>query len=481
MPSIWTETVEIESRPPLQQSLQTSVAVIGAGMAGLLTAYLLKMRDVDCVVLEADAIGSGQTKGTTAKITSQHGKIYGELIEQFGVEKAKQYAAANQHAVEQYRELICSRGIDCDFEETKAYLYGFGSEDGLEKEALNAAALGLPASYLPRSILPFATTGAVCFAQQAQFHPLKFLKHISRELTIYEHTPVTKVEGHFVTAGGYRVTADKIIFAAHFPFVNVPGFYFARMYQSRAYSIALENASLPDGMFIGCGEESLSLRKYHNLIILCDSDHRTGENRIGGRYEHLRKMAGMYFPENRETAHWSAQDCMTPDKVPYIGQYAVGTPDWYVATGFNKWGMSSSMAAAQILADAVTGGRHPNAEIFDPQRFNTSTAGELLKNGGKAVEGLSRRILTLPKTTLEELPMGHGGIVEHEGEKIGVYKDASGNVYTVNPRCPHMGCQLEWNPDEKSWDCPCHGSRFDYRGHLLDNPAQENLPYEQQI
>ncbi len=476
MKSIWIETAgSPKKHAPLAQNLQVGAAVIGGGMAGILTAYLLGKRGMDCAVLEAAEIGSGQTKGTTAKITSQHGLLYGQLVRQFGADKARQYAHANQQAVTQYRAVVDELDIACDFIMQDAYLYSLHERDELLFEAKTAAALGLPASFAESVNLPFDTVGAVRFTNQAQFHPLKFLYAVSERVRVFEHSPVQRVDGNTLYVNGQTVTADKIVFATHYPFVNMPGYYFARMYQSRAYSIALQNAGSLDGMYIGTGESALSLRAYKDYVILCSMDHRTGENSDGGRYDSLCGTARSLYPECREVARWSAQDCVTPDDVPYIGHYCATQPDWYVATGFNKWGMSSSMAAAQILCDSITGRENANADVFSPQRFNLPTFTGVLDCSGQAVKGLSRENLTIPQETLDALPAGHGGVVLVEGEKVGVYKEPNGRTHLVDTRCPHLGCQLEWNPDEKSWDCPCHGSRFDFHGRLIDNPAQENL------
>ncbi|MEG1523477.1 MAG: FAD-dependent oxidoreductase [Clostridia bacterium] len=475
MKSIWVENVEIERRDALEQNLKTEVAVIGAGMAGILTAYLLRQNGVNCVVLEADCIGSGQTKGTTAKITSQHGLCYAALVQRFGIDLARQYGAANEQAIAQYRAIITDQGIDCDFAQKRAYVYATEDVEKLKCETKVAAALGLPATFSPRINLPFSTVGAVCFDQQAQFHPMKFLKAVSQDLRIYEKSPVQLVEAHTLHVGGHTVTAQKVVFTTHFPFVNSPGFYFARMYQSRAYSIALQNAALLDGIYVDANEDGLSFRNAENLLILCGMDHRTGENSEGGRYKALQVTARALYPNSFEVAHWSAQDCMTADLVPYIGNYCASTPDWFVATGFNKWGMSTSMVAAQILTDRILGRDNAYAQVFSPQRFNIATAVEVAKGGGQAIKGLSRQNLTIPQTTLDELPAEHGGVVDSGNDKVGVYLDENRQAYLVNTRCPHLGCQVEWNPDEKSWDCPCHGSRFDIHGQLIDNPAQRDL------
>jgi len=475
MPSIWSQTVTMPKFPALREDKKVHTAVIGGGLAGLLTAYLLKRRGIECIVLEAFRTGSGQTKNTTAKITSQHGLMYHKLIEEKGYEQAKLYAEINQHAIEQFGEIIRAESIACDYERRNAYLFGKGGGDALRAEADAAASLGIHAYHVGGTGLPFPTAGAVCFENQAQFHPLRFLKGISMGLNIYENSPVREVEGDTLILDECKVTASHIVFATHFPFVNMPGYYFARMYQSRSYSLALKNAPMPDGMYVGCGDDAISLRKYKEYTIMAALAHRTGENSQGGKYQALRTMAKQLFPKSEEAAAWSAQDCMTADNVPYIGKYAANRPGWYVATGFNKWGMTGSMAAAQVISELIATGSSRYEELFSPRRVDTAMMGEVVREGVQAVKGLMRRNLSVPREELDSLPSGHGGVVQTDEGKAGVYKDENGQVYIVDVRCPHMGCQVEWNPDEKSWDCPCHGSRFDYKGNLIDNPAQENL------
>lgn len=475
MESIWTKTCSIPKREPLQKDIKTEVAVIGAGMAGILIAYQLQKAGKQVVVLEADRIASGQTKNTTAKITSQHDLIYANLIQSQGEEKARQYAMANETAIAEYRRIIEEEKIPCDFRETFAYIYSQNKEK-LIQEADAAASLGIQASFLSHAALPDGSSSpALRFDGQAQFHPLKFIKPLAEQLEIYEKTPVRTVDEHTLHTPKATVTAEYIVFATHYPFVNFPGLYFARMHQERSYVLALENIPLVGGMFIGDGENAYSFRFYDKYLLFGGEGHRTGENRQGGKYDALRNKAKELFPHSLETAHWSAQDCIPADGIPYIGQYASGKPYWYVATGFQKWGMTTSMVSAMIIRDMICGKENPNAAVFDPQRFSVEAAGGIACEGRQAVKTFAKRLFKLPEATANELPLGHGGVVDLDGDKIGVYKEEDGTLHLVDIRCPHLGCQLEWNPDEKSWDCPCHGSRFDFHGRCITNPAQEDI------
>lgn len=477
MESIWRKSCHIKDREPLEGEVSCDVAVVGAGMAGILTAHKLQKSGKQTVVVDAGRIAGGQTEHTTAKITSQHGLIYHKLIKTQGREKAWQYAMANEAAVGQYRSIIEKEGIDCEFEETFAYVYG-NDEGKLRAEAQTAARLGLPARFVGEVPLPIPASGAVCFDHQAQFHPLKFIQAIAEPLTIYENTAVRRVEETTLFTDRGQVSAKQIVFACHYPFVNFPGMYFARMHQERSHVVALENAPNLGGMFIGAESGSYSFRNYNGLLLFGGENHRTGENSRGGRYAALEEKAKELFPDSQVAARWSAQDCMTLDDIPYIGVYSSGQPNWFVATGFGKWGMSASMAAAMILRDMICEKPNPYCEVFDPGRFSAELIPQMAAEGKQSIKGLARRFLGNPEKTAGQIPAGHGGIVELDGEKAGVYKDENGSIYGVDIRCPHLGCELEWNPDEKSWDCPCHGSRFDYKGNLLDGPAQEGIGLE---
>ncbi|MGN0521818.1 MAG: FAD-dependent oxidoreductase [Eubacterium sp.] len=474
MKSIWSESCKIEKRKALDKDITTQIAVIGAGLAGILIAKRLVDSGHDVVILEANTIASGQTKNTTAKITAQHGLIYNNLIDIFDENKARQYAILNQKAICEYKNLINDEKIDCDFEETDAFVYSQTGIDTLIDEERACRNLGLDVELCQNLSLPFEIAGALKMKNQAQFNPLKFIKAVSHNLIVYENTAVTEVDENIVYANGFKVYAEKIVFACHFPFVNFPGMYFARMYQERSYVIALENASLPKGMFISDREFPMSFRSYKDLTLIGGFGHRTGENE-GTSYENLRKFAKKYFPQSKEASCWSAQDCITADGVPYIGVFSDERPDWYVATGFMKWGMTTSMAASLVISDMINGEYMSDAEVFSPQRFNATAFKGILQNASQAVKGLAKENFEISDKDTESLCVNEAVVIDTEAGKAGVYKDENGKLYCVDNACPHLGCQLQWNSDEKTWDCPCHGSRFDYKGNLINNPAQTDI------
>ena len=476
--SIWSKTAAISASAPLVDDLTVDAAVIGGGLAGILAAHFLREAGLRTVVLEASHAGSGQTKNTTAKITSQHGLIYHRLIQEFGIEKARQYAEANQAAIEAYRSLIASHQINCEFTECPSFLYTTAAQTPLRRECEAACSLGIPATLTQETELPFPVTAALRFERQARFHPLKFLQAIAQPLEIYSRTTVTAVKGTHVETPCGAVTARHILFACHYPFINVPGYYFMRMHQERSYVIALAQGATMEGMYLGIDSDGFSFRPHGAALLLGCGNHRTGENAAGGQYNTLRNAARRYFPGCSEITHWSAQDCMTLDGIPYIGRFSAATPNWYVATGFQKWGMTSSMVSALLIRDLIVNGESPWEAVFSPQRFTPSpSAKALMEETAHAAKGLARKLFVPPAAEVDALAAGHGGVVSWNGEKVGVYKDETGTCFAVSVRCPHLGCQLEWNPEEKSWDCPCHGSRFDYRGNLIDGPAQEDLQH----
>ena len=476
MKSVWSESCKLKKRGTLKKDIKTDILIIGAGIAGLLTAHMLKKSGRDVILIDGDEIASGNTKNTTAKITSQHDLIYNKLILEFGEEKARQYAKANELAIEKYKEIIKERKIDCDFEDKAAYIYSLNEIDILKEEVEAAKKVGINAEFVEKADLPFEIKGAVKFNNQGQFNPLKFLKNISEDLIIYENTRALEVKDNLVVTNRGDITANSIVIATHYPIINIPGYYFMKMHQERSYVIALENVNDIDGMYIDADEEGYSFRTYKDLLLLGGIKQRTGENEKGGSYDELRRVAKELYPKSKERYHWSAQDCMTIDGIPYIGKYSDETPNIYVATGFNKWGMTSSMVAAMIISDMILEKENDFSEIFSPKTFDLSLSiNNIAKDISETAKNFIAQKIYIPSSKIEHIKNGHAGIIEYNGEKVGVYKDNEGKEFFVSTKCSHLGCQLHWNADELTWDCPCHGSRFDYKGRLIGGPATKGL------
>ena len=430
MDSIWTRSEKIPSFPQLQGDIKTDVLIVGGGMAGILCAYFLHQKGIDYVLAEGRTIGSGVSKNTTAKITSQHGLIYHKLEKSVGIEKAALYLKANQNALREFEKLC--KNIECNFEQKPSYVYSLSHPIKLEEEIKALEKIGFSAKFEETTELPFKTAGAVCFENQAQFHPLKFINGIVRGLNIYEYTFVKELKKNMAVTEQGNIAFEKIIFTTHFPIDNKHGLYFMKMYQHRSYVIALQNAVDIKGMYVDEKDEGMSFRNYNDLLFIGGGGHRTGKK--GGNWSELRDFANRYYPQANEISFWATQDCMSLDGIPYVGQYSKGRENYYVATGFNKWGMTSSMAAARILTDLIMEKENPYRQVFDPSRSMLKS--QLFINAGEATINL----LSFSKK-----------------------------------RCPHMGCALKWNGAERSWDCPCHGSRFDEDGGVIDNPATRDL------
>lgn len=447
--SIWIKQehrVESGTRGPLKGDIERDALVVGAGMTGILTAYFLQKQGVETAVLEAETIGSGQTGRTAAKITSQHGLIYDYLLSKIGIKAAAEYAAANQKAIDDYEQIIEEERLSCGFQRLPAYLYTKSKEDALKREKKAAELSGIPCTLETNTELPFSVAAALRFDRQAQFHPMEFLKGLSENLEIYEHTPVIKAESGALSTSRGTARGKAIIFACHFPFINRPGYYFARMHQEKSYIVALKQAPKLEGMYYGIDPNwNWSFRSAGNLLLMGGGGHRTGSIPQENPYMDLKKQAEELWPGAEITANWSAQDCMPADQIPFIGTFSKSRPDWYVAAGFKKWGMTHAMVSARLLSEEITlrsMGDYKQAKktVFSPGRLHLAAA-----------------FLTMAK---------NGAISA---------KNRIASLTGIWPKCPHLGCRLYWNSFEHTWECQCHGSRFQEEGGLLEGPAQKGL------
>ncbi len=426
MASIWKQNANFLEFDSLNGDKTADALVIGGGICGLLTAYFLKNNGVNCVVLEANKIASGTTMNTTAKITSQHGLIFADMAKRFGKEKTLMYLKANESAINKYKEL--SKKYPCDFENKPSFVYSRSDRAKIEREVSALNKIGFKSRFVNNLPLPIETVGAVEFKNQAQFNPIMFLSGMVKDLNIYENSRVLKIQNNTAVCENGSVKAEKIIITTHFPFIDKYGLYFLKMYQSRSYVLGLSNAPDFKGMYVDENDKGLSFRNYGDILLLGGLGHRTGKGECG--FSALEKIALEKFPQSQIKYRFATQDCKTLDDIPYIGYYSNFKDNLLVATGFNKWGMTSSMVAAQILCDMVLGRENEYANVFSPSR--SMLRKQLLINCAEAVSGL---------------------------------------VGFSEKRCTHLGCKLKWNGYEKSWDCSCHGSRFSESGEILDGPA----------
>ena len=497
--SYWLSSTERTNYPKLDENIHVDIAIVGGGMVGILTAYQLQKHDFDIAILEAENIVESTTAHTTAKLTSQHDLIYYKIKKERGFDLALQYAEANENAIHEIKKIADENNIDCDYSLQSAYI--FTQEDKyvkkLEDEVKTAKSLGIKAYLTDNIPLPIDIKSAMVFENQAQFHPRKFLIPLAEKIhnngvKIHEKTraiELNKKDDKYIinTSQGKTVTADIVIIASHYPFYNKKAMYYSRIYVERSYAIAIKaKEKFPGGLYINTDIPTRSLRSLPTedgeLILVVGENHKTGQGEdMNNHYKVLLNFAEEVFSVENVPYKWSTQDCMTMDKIPYIGQYASDTPNLYIATGFQKWGMTTSMASSIILKDLIVTGESPWADVFNPSRKNISGSAKefIAQNVNVAGQLLGGKISKEPEKIVIE--SGEGKILNIDGEKTGAYRDEEGELYFVNTTCTHMGCELNWNSAERSWDCPCHGSRFTYRGHIIQGPAVKPLTFDRDV
>ena len=495
--SYWREFEEIPSFPALQESIATDIAIVGGGIAGIVSAYLLAKAGKKITLLDAGKLIDGATGYTTAKITAQHNLLYSEFIETIGAEQAKLYYEANSGGLKFIQETAAELGIACDLTIQNAFVYSqteLGKQK-IEKEAEAYKTLGIDGGLATSEVdLPFDVTAAIVMRNQAQFHPVKFLAGLLREIErlggiVYEQTRAMKIEKEdrpvIQTENGMHISCNKVIVASHYPINNFDGLYFSKLSVNRSYVIAVRtDAKIPVGVYLSADSPTRSMRAIptdqgETLLMIGGDGHPAGrsETNILEHYENLAHFGEEHFGIKEIPYRWSTQDLATLDKVPYVGIMTASYEHILVATGFNKWGMSNGAAAGMMLADRILGKANPYAEVFDPTRTKMEKADveDFIKDNAAVAKAFIAGKLKRTAEMADDLEADEGGIVKIDGEKTGAYRDESGQLHLVSTTCSHLGCTVKWNDAERSWDCPCHGSRFSYDGSVLDGPAVHPL------
>lgn len=494
-PSVWVGTAGSTDYPNATDGGKFDVVVVGGGITGLTTALLLKRRGARVAVIEAQRVASGTTGYTTGKVTSQHAVKYADLIDGVGEEKARQYAEANQGGFAQLAALVDELGIDCDFTRADAFVFTQDSNerDTLERETAAAQRLGLPASIVTDTELPFDVVAAMRFSDQAHIHARKYCLGLAAAVdgdgcAVYENSRVVDIDEK-PTHVDVRVAEDlvlqatQVVMATLLPFDLISGF-FARSQPKRSYALALRcSGTVPQGMYINVESPTRSLRPVdlgdglERGLIVAGNSHTTGEDDdASSNYDDLERWARDTFPVERVEYRWSAQDYTTADSIPYVG-WAPRRARTLAATGFKGWGLSNGTAAAMILADLISGEENPWHEVFDATRIGTPEAIKtIVEDNLQVAKRLVRdRLRRLRAPDVEHLAPGEGGIVDIDGQTVGAYRDEAGRVTAVSATCTHLGCTLKFNDAETSWDCPCHGSRFTTDGEIICGPAVRML------
>lgn len=495
MGSLWIENTKNDIKfPKLEKDIKTEVCVIGAGLLGLTTGYYLSKNNVEVTVVEAETeIGIKTSGNTTGKITSQHGLFYDHLIKDYGEKFVEKYLQANQQAIINIKNIIDENNIECDFNWQDNYVYT-QKEDEVEQiknEVKAVKSLGFDAEFVTKTNLPFPVQGAIKFNKQAQFDARKYMLGLANQIInqngkIYVDTRVEDIakdgKEYILITKDANIRAKKVVMATHYPFIDAPGFYFLKMYQSTSYGITVDTKTeLFDGMYINVTDPIYSFRTaMHNgkkVLVVVGGDHKTGEAiENDNNYAMLEKKVKDLYPQSEILFRWNTEDCIGLDKIPYIGEFSTIMPNVYVGTGFKKWGITSSNVAANIITDKILGKYNKYSNIFNSKRIKP------IKNRWEMQNMIKQTVISfafekanIPIGEIENIENDNGAIININGINVGIYKDTSGNIFSVKPVCSHLGCTLTWNNLDKTWDCPCHGSRFDYMGNNIYNPANKGL------
>jgi glycine/D-amino acid oxidase-like deaminating enzyme/nitrite reductase/ring-hydroxylating ferredoxin subunit len=488
--SPWVSGAPDSVFPPLSGDRQCDVVVVGAGITGLTLARILVEGGVNVVVVDAGPVCAGATGYTTAKVTALHRLVYRELLDRHGEERTRVYAAANQLAVERVAEFTEADAIECDLTPAAAVTYTQRDEHvaAIDAEVEAARQVGLPVERTTTTDLPYPVRAAIRLDHQFHFDPRRYCLGLARHVderggSVHEHTRARGVEratsGVSVTTDRGTITADRAVLATHLPFLDRGGF-FTRAHPYRSYALlARVPQAVPDDMYISVEEPTRSLRPTADgRLIVGGEGHKTGqESETGRHYAALESWARANFDVSSIEHRWSAQDYLTVDGMPYVGQLKPREERILVATGFRKWGMTNGTAAAEILADQILGRDNPWAAAFDATRVapSASVASFLRENVGVAWHFVADRIGALRAPAADTLRTGEGAVVKHDGGAAACYRDEDGLLHAVSSTCTHLGCQVMFNDAERTWDCPCHGSRFDIDGRVLEGPAVRDL------
>jgi glycine/D-amino acid oxidase-like deaminating enzyme/nitrite reductase/ring-hydroxylating ferredoxin subunit len=493
--SYWMDSTDATGYPPLSEDLQVDVAVIGGGIVGVSTAWELARAGRSVAVLEADRIVAGTTGYTTAKLTSLHTRIYNRLTTNHGPVAATLYATSQQEAIEHVREVAAEVGIDCDLEQRPAYVYVTQEKgvEGLQNEARMAAAAGLPAEFVTESTLPMPIAGAVRVDGQAQFHPRKYLLGLAADFVtrgglIFERTRVVGLdEGapcRVTTENNHVVVARDVVVATHYPVFD-PALLFTRLTPRRELVVAglIPEGDDPRGMFLTEEEDIRSVRTAphgdgRRLVIVTGEKFDPGSPGVGERLLRLVGWTRHLFDVEEISYHWAAQDAKTTDGVPFVGSLHRGARHAWVATGFGGWGMSSGVMSSRLLTALITEQPPPPwTDLYTPKRVHPLVeAPEFVRSGVHvAKEFVAGRLRSSHVDSVADVTPGQGAVLRVHGQRCAVYRDDDGKVHAVSATCTHLGCTVAFNDAERTWDCPCHGSRFDVDGNVLHGPATHAL------
>jgi glycine/D-amino acid oxidase-like deaminating enzyme/nitrite reductase/ring-hydroxylating ferredoxin subunit len=471
---LWIATTSSPARPPLTGELRVDVAIIGAGITGLTAAVLLKERGLTVAVLEKSRVAYGESGHTTAHITEAVDSRYHSIAKDHGKDAAKLVAQASRASIEKIAELIERSAIDCRFRRLPGYLYTENRNrvGDLKKEAIAAREAGLDASWTESIPLPFPTRGGVRFENQAQFHPREYVLALAAQVDVYEHTHVTKIDNGVVETEHGRVVATHVFEATNVPIQSFQTLH-TKAASYRSYAIALESDDPREGLFWDTADPYHYTRWQDDVMIVGGEDHRVGQNEdTDACFAKLMDYIKERFGERKVLHRWSGQIIEPHDGLPLIG----GSGNLYVSTGYAGQGMTFGTIGGMLVADLITGVENPWAKLFDPGRLHLRGAvtSYVTENADFPKHLVTDRVLSRDVEPFD-IANGEGKIVAVGGKKIAAYRDDAGSLHCLSPVCTHMKCDVAWNQAERTWDCPCHGSRFAPDGNVLNGPARERL------
>lgn len=489
--SYWISSSKGDNFNKLEHDIETEVVIVGGGITGVTSAYLLAKEGIDVVLVDADKIAMGSSGRNTGKVTVQHDDFYWQIEKKYGLEAAKLYYDANNEGLNFIESSIKENNINCNFERLPSYIFTEKDSfvDDIKKEYDVCKKIGIDCYYHSNLDLPLDIKAAISFNNQAQFNPKQYIDGLAKAAgklgtKIYENTTIVDL---MLNKGfeckcrdGHIIKSKKVIIASHAPWYDGLNLFFAKEVSERSYLLAGDlNIDLPKGMFINLEQPSRTFRCYEGegkrLLIIGGGDHKVGQ---GGKeseiYNTLKNYANKVFEVDNFRYQWSAQDCMSFDNLPFIGRISSEEDDIYVATGYSKWGITNGVSAAIIIKDLITKGSSRYEEVFNPSRKGGFFTKDFIKeNVNVAINMVSGKL----KLGSDNMPKekGEGKIVNIEGKRYGAYRNFDNELYIVDITCTHLGCELTFNGAEKTWDCPCHGSRFDYEGNVVEGPALKPL------
>lgn len=486
--SYWLNDINYNHQNPKMIN-ETDILIIGAGMAGLMTAYELSKNNKDIAIVDARKIFHGVSSKTTAKLTTMHNQIYQKICKYHGIKKAKLYYKSQKEALDYIVNIIKTEKIDCNLIKQDNYIYATSKNgnDKLLKEFFLLKKIGANVELIDKIKIDIPIKSAIKCSNQYIFHPIKYLNKIKdiiekANIPIYQNYNAIKIKKekdyyNVLFSNGDKIKTNKIIIATHYPFLNPSGLYYAKLYQENNYLIAFKTNKEIDGMYINSENPVKSLRPYKNIGIIVGNSHKSGDK--VNYQEYMSKLRSSVYEFDKDaiiTNEWTNQDVMSIDSLPFIGQYSRFHPNIYVATAFHTWGMTNSHVAALLISKEILNGKSEYTKIYSPLRFShIKSPLESLKMVGKAVDGLILSRFFTPKSNLKNIKINSGSIVNYKGKYYAAYRMTEKEYIFLLPNCPHTYCFIQWNDVEKTWDCKCHGSRFDIYGNVITGPTTKPL------